>query len=410
MDKQSPRFLRMWVVFCIMLTGLLAAFNVVMDPYMLFHVPRMAGFNAHKPAVDTQQKMMKAYEVLQIKPNTLVLGSSRAALGVDGQSPAWPARDRPIYNLALTAGGPYVAHRYLQDVLWRQHISLVVFGLEFEYFLTPTFVEATGREFESRLIVKPDGSVNDDESRQRLRDRFRAALSFDALTDSAVTLAANFKGESSDLLAGNWNWKPRVIAEMGSFPIFALADVFWIRWYPGRQRDPRVMADVKAILDLCESHGTRVILFISPSHADHLEILDLAGHWHAFEEWKRGLAALTAKYRDTNGRSGVTLWDFSGYDSYSTERVPTDRHVLHWFLDPAHYTKALGDVIVNRIFGEAGTQFGVLLTPETIEPHLAAIREQQRLYRERHQADAGRVRDLYNSIAVMSTTALAKVR
>jgi hypothetical protein len=90
------------------------------------------------------------------------------------------------------------------------------------------------------------------------------------------------------------------------------------------------------------------------------------------------------------------LWDFSDYDSYSTEIVSQDGPVLHWFSEPRHYTRALGDAIVRRILGAGDARFGALLTPENIEAHLADIRERRRLYHEQHPADVRRVANLYD--------------
>ena len=100
------------------------------------------------------------------------------------------------------------------------------------------------------------------------------------------------------------------------------------------------MRGLKALLDLCTSHGTRVILFVSPSHADEMEILHLTGAWPAFEQWKRDLVALAAMYHE--GAAPVTVWDFSGYNVYTSESVLQNPRRMHWYLDTGHYTHALG--------------------------------------------------------------------
>jgi hypothetical protein len=400
------------VLACIVLVPLVAIFNAMVDPYLLFDAPRIAGLNASKPAVETHERLMKAYDVLRASPNTLILGASMVDWGLDAQHPAWPSVDRPVYNLALQGSGPYTSYRYLQHAMSQHHLALVVLGLDLEFFMTVPDYVPFGPAVESRLAVKRDGTVNASRNWQYNRDLFQATLSLDALTDSAATLVANFSGSSPDLTAGDWRDSPfqRAADAMGSYPLVRMRDLLMINRYRGKQRSQLVMADVRAILDLCESHGTRVILFINPAHADHLEILDLLGHWSAFEDWKRELVALTAKYPSTDGRSRIPLWDFSGYDSYSTETVSMDRHVMHWFWDSTHYTRALGDAIVRRILGTGDPHFGVLLSPESLEPHLIAIREQQRLYREQHPADVRRVHDLYDSVVGIQSRAVARVQ
>jgi hypothetical protein len=267
--------------------------------------------------------------------------------------------------------------------------------------------------FESRLAVTRDGRMNPDRRSQRLRDAFQAVFSLDALADGAATLAANFGAGSSDLTAGGSleYANLRRFAALGSYPVIVGWDVGSIRYYRDKPKNPLAMQDVRAILELCKSRGIRVILLINPMHADKLEILDLLGYWDAFEDWKRELVALASQYSGNSNRGRFPLWDFSGYDSYSTESVPEERgRVLRWFWDPIHCNRALGDVMLRRIFGAGDSRFGTLLTVDNIELHLAGVREAQRAYRQRHEADARRVRKLFEFATGAPVVEMARVQ
>lgn len=138
---------------------------------------------------------------------------------------------------------------------------------------------------------------------------------------AACQVAGNLKRELPELVAGNY--PDTVLRDIlnagGSYTLVTSHNLLMFDRYRGRQRDPLVMADLQALLNFCGSHRTRVTLLINPPHADQLESLDLLGHWPAFESWKRDLVALTARHSGQAGDSWVSLWDFSGYDSYSTE-------------------------------------------------------------------------------------------
>lgn len=404
MDTDPRRFLTRWIISCLVFATIIVIFNVAIDPYLLFGAPRIQSINARKPTTN-HERLVKAYDVLRSDTRTVLLGSSRVDLGMDATDAAWPANTQPVYNLGLGGAGPYTAYRYLQHVVSRQHVGLVVVGLDFEDFLTAT---GTGRQdedqgFEAYLAVNRDGHVNG--SWQHIRDHAQAAVSFDALTDSVTTLVANIGGYSLDFGAGGtWHWDSS--EARGSYGVAAeWTDLIWIRFFSGpEKRSQTVWQDLVAILDLCRSRGVPVILFINPVHADVLEIIGLTGYWQVFEEWKRALVTLTAKYSRENGINDIPLWDFSGYDSYSTETVG---HDLRWFYDSVHYNSRLGSKIVRRIFGSGDESFGVLLGPENIETHLVASREQQRLYRQQHRADAQRLRNLYNLVVGVQPQPLA---
>jgi hypothetical protein len=398
-----------WVGACFAFGAAIFAFNAVMDPYLIFGVPRVTGFNARKPAIDTQETLMKAHDVLRALPRTVLLGSSRVDWGINGKSSVWPQEDRPVYNLALKGRGPYASYRYIQHLMSGRHIDLVVVGLDFDFFLEGGFSDPppSATEFESRLVVGRDGQASAAWTRQYFHDIVQSTLSFDGLIDSVSTLTGNVEGDSSDIVGGNWDWSffRKATAQVGASPHVAIGNLSFIRYDNGKRINPLVITYVQAILDLCDAQGTRAILLINPMHADMLEILDRVGQWRAFEDWKRQLLSLTARFPGKDGRSRIPLWDFSSYDHYSTEQIPPSPGALHWYWDSSHYTRALGDAVIERILGKGDLQFGVLLDSENLEPHLRAIRIQQLAYRAEHAADARRVQNLYEAaIGVPSQT------
>ena len=409
MDNQSRRFLQTWGLACVVLAAIVAAFNAVMDPYLVIGTPRIAHLNAYKPAVDTQERLMKAYDVLRARPSTLILGTSRVDLGLDDQNPAWPADNRPVYNLGLVGAGLYTSYRYLQHVISQQKLTLVVLGLDFEFFLTiPMAGHPTDTEFEARFSVTRDGGTNNGWRAQRVRDSLKATLSFDALADSAATLTENIKQSPSDFAAGIVpdGYYRRMVEAVGSYGIFAMRNVMSVHDFSNQHINALVMNDLRAILDFCRSHNTPLILIINPVHADMLEMLDTLGYWETFETWKRDVLGVAAEY----GSTAVSLWDFTAYDAYSTETVPTDRQLMTLFWDPSHYRRALGDMIISRIFTSGNPHFGTLLTPQNIDSHLADIRHEQLVYRASHHADVRRVRQLYEAIANTPSPRAAKAQ
>jgi hypothetical protein len=410
MDTDARRFLWTWVLTCLGFSAAFVFFNVAMDPYLLFEMPRISGLNARKPAVLTEQRLMKAYDAVRAVPKTLLLGNSRVDVGLDTRHPTWPAEDRPAYNLGLGGGTLYISYRYLQHVLSERHPDLVVLDLDFEYFLTtPEASSVTDSEFESRLAVTRDGRPNGRRAQRRRDDFVRAVLSLDALIDSFTTLAGNITGESTDIAAGNWESNDRRFTSVwGSYAFLEAVDLVTLRSWYGQRRNDFAIADLRAILDLCRSKNIRVILFIDPVHADELEILDRLGYWSEFEAWKRELVSLTEQYHGADGLGRIVLWDFSGYYPYCSESPIGGRRGLRWFSESRHYTKALGDAIARRILGAGDARFGEQLTADSLEQHLASIREQRRLYREHHQADAQRVRDLYDAIYATQSPAPLK--
>ena len=403
MDHSARQFVATWRMALLAWSILIIAFDTIIDPYLLFGMPRLTYFNAHKPAVETKERLMKAYDAVRAAPNTVTLGSSRVDWGLDAQDAAWPEQHRPVYTLALAASDPYAARRYLQHLLTQRHVSLVVLGLDFEHFtIVPKSYQFTDPEAESRLALTAAGEINTHREEQQRRDLLQSTLSLDALTDSMATVLANWRSESPDMVSGNWVTAINLpSARPGTYPRMTLMEMGFVMWYSGAgQRktiNPLVMADVRAIVELALANGASVILVINPVYADALEVMELSGYWQTFEIWKRQLTALTATDNQSNPGK-LVLWDFTDYDTYSTEEFPRVNGALHWFLDCGHASKALGDAVIKRLFGSGDPNFGAILTPETVEARLAGIRERQRLFRRNRPTTVQRLRSLYYSL------------
>jgi hypothetical protein len=97
----SARYLRSLSLATVALLALVATINLLVDPYGLFRVVRIDGFNAIKSQAGQRAVVFKRQGAERMRPNTLVLGNSRAEIGFDPQSPAWPASMQPVFNLAL---------------------------------------------------------------------------------------------------------------------------------------------------------------------------------------------------------------------------------------------------------------------------------------------------------------------
>jgi hypothetical protein len=412
MRTDAQRFVLRWVIVCAALTAAVGAANAVVDPYLLFNMPRLTGFNQSKPSVERQERLIKAYQVLRAAPRSLILGTSRVGLGLDTAHPSWPATARPVYNLGIAGADPYTSFRYLQHVLSQRDLEIVILGLDFEYFFGGKKRDpAVPLAFEFYLEVDPEGRAYPDQRWRRLRDLAEGTLSLEALGDSIETVASSRRGASLDVSpSGNLSEAGfrRATDELGSAALFAQRNAYNIRTFRGRTFSPNAakpanaaaLADLQAIIDLCRSRGIQLELFMQPMHADLLETLDLVGAWPAFEMWKRDIVAVSRPKTGLDARPAARLWDFSGYDRFSMETLParSDKHArLRWFWEPSHYSKALGDIILTRIFDGPDIGYGVVLTADKIESHLASIRDRRTSYRQNYPEGVRRVRDVYNA-------------
>ncbi|RLL50881.1 hypothetical protein D8Y20_10855 [Mariprofundus sp. EBB-1] len=355
-------------------------FNAVVDPYGLFPLVKMEEVSWPKPEMVNSVKMHKSFKVAQVKPEAVVLGTSRAAFGIDPSSDAWSGTVQPRYNLALAGANIFVTRRFLEHAQILHPLKQVVFGLDFFAF---NVFRQQAPDYRGDFLT-----VNDDGSQNRHFDmKIIAAslLSIDALQASYKTVTSKNKNpimtsETGMFVGPIWKGKEHQ-SFMNMEKIY-----FQYVYLAGRKREyafnrpdtgASSLKEFRKIVVYCREHNIDLRLFISPPHARHQEIIRVLGLWPIFEQWKRELVRILKEEEYKN-----PLWDFSGYNSMTTDDILSEGE--HYYRDSTHYLPILGDMILSRIFSNndqsVPVDFGRELTPENIEENLRVIRAEQKQY------------------------------
>jgi hypothetical protein len=95
-------------------------FNFAVDPYGVFKTPKFLGINYYKPEQKSQDRLLKAIEITQLKPQIVILGSSRVQWGINPLYPALNQQKNP-YNSALDGVTIYELMRYFNHAIIKQN-------------------------------------------------------------------------------------------------------------------------------------------------------------------------------------------------------------------------------------------------------------------------------------------------
>jgi len=420
---EQKRYLRTWVAAALCLLLCVAAVNLAVDPYGFFRLVIIDGFNAAKPSALLHGQLIKPYLLHTIAPKTLILGDSRSEVGFDPASPLWPEDLKPVFNMGSPGTASYFALRFTQTALLGHNLRVVLVGLDFRESLvdgrSATLApqqEARELEGERRLPVTREGQPNRVYWLQRLSDMGSVLFSLDALVDSATTIARQSKQNASELTALGFNPNHDAAAAVtieGHHYLFQQ----WLEANTGRYvQAPRdivvgdtgtspMLGDLQTLMRLCRAEKVRVVIVLYPSHAELLELYRAAGLWSQFEQWKRELTRLVDQ-EHAAAPAGVApeLWDFAGFTSLTAEPVPAagdTKSAMRWYWEPAHFKKELGELILKRILGSAGADvpedFGIKLSPTTVDDDIAQTRAKEMSYRDTHPSDIGKIEELVRS-------------
>ena len=390
----ATRFTQLSLLTALIVIGASALLNLVVDPFGVVGIPAIAGITSEKPEVKHKPRLHKAHAVARYEPTALILGSSRAEVGLDPDHVAW--NGERTYNLALSGPSMYETWRYFQHGLAAGPVERAVIAVDFFMFNVNRQPAVTFNEERLADDISVDPRLS-----TTLADLPVAVLSLDTSIAAVKTLL----GQSSE------TW----IAENGLRPAEAMESRLG-----GGQRlrfERSVSANVKAIyagfalwdddgrsgaldafnalLSDARANGIGLTFVIGPSHAWQWEALDELGLWPRFEEWKRTLVAALAAEAAGSGRAPFALWDFSGYSTYTTEPVPALDETearMRWHWDSSHYSQALGDLVLDVALGGASVPgLGSELTEASVDAELRRIRDDQTAYRASNADEARRV-------------------
>ena len=377
-------FCLVWLGSLLLLATAVGAFDALIDPYLVIGAPRIVGLNAQKPETGTHTQLAKRYLVARVRPAGLLLGTSKVDIGIDPDSPLWPDDSRPAFNdgvPGIRVGDDLAS---LRARLALGTVRRVFVMLQLEDFLAPPA--------DAPAAVPAAGTLF-----ARAHDVLLATLSTDAFRASLATVAAQGGRDVLDM-------SPHGATSDAAFRGAAARDgydtLFLQKDHTIATQLARVAARAAAhghalvqldlvadIIALCRARHIPLDMAISPSHADYLDGLDRAGLWTEYQQAKAALTALVA----AQGDDSVRLWDFSFYDAYATEAVPRDRRAsTHWFWEPNHFKRALGEKILATIYHGDDT-FGTRLTPATLAAHLAAETAAKAAYQAHDTASRDRL-------------------
>jgi hypothetical protein len=378
----------------------LSCFTVVVDPYGLLRVLDIAGFNQVKPRLYNNARMVKAHYVSRAKPHGLIIGSSRADVGLDAAMAEKLGIAGPVFNSSLPSARIREVFAYLRHAHGEGRLRQAVIGLDFFMFDANSPYEAG---FEpGRLALNGGDAV----WLERTKDYLRAFFSYDALDAAVYTLRHQEQYAVSYLDNGGQDPRTRqrnVNDKGGHRAAFNAAlretvtsndTVAALRYAPSSLERNGELTVFREMLRFCQREHIDLYLAMSPTHALWLQAIWELGMWPDYERWKRDLNAVVVTVRGQRESNAVlALWDFTGFSEINREEPPAKGRrdaVMRWYWEASHYKHATGDQVMFRLLGlppsEAPADFGVRLGRNNIDAHLSALRAGRERYFADHPA------------------------
>ncbi|HEY1067684.1 MAG TPA: hypothetical protein VGE52_16285 [Pirellulales bacterium] len=335
------------------LLALLALINAVVDPYCAYGRGASV-FADYKPANDRPE--IKAERVALLQPTTLILGSSRA-LVFDPEWPEWGPR--PAFNLGVAGASMQQvasAFRYCTKTTRVERLLLCV-----DY---SQFCDNPGDDPFERSRLSPDFSP--------VSYHFQNLLSLNALDATRQTLR-NY------LASRVTSYTPLGYVRHGRFPLKAAPRLRFVATLKdsgrliARRRSDDYTNALREIAQACDERDVELNVVVSPVHCLLLESLVAQGLWNDYRDW---LGDVTETV-ETETEGEARVWDFAGYNRYTTEPVPLTNAAPEplYYQEASHFTGALARKVFERVYAlpEADESFGSLVQPSDVQTRLIVL-------------------------------------
>ncbi|MDE1464940.1 hypothetical protein [Spartinivicinus poritis] len=346
----------LWLGGC--LASMVILLNWVVDPYLLFGSPRISGVNYYKADINNYVRVTKAYQPLTKPWNTLIVGNSRVEMGLDPNHQCF--QDRLVYNLAVPGSSVKMQLHYALNLIYQNNIKEIYLSVDFTDFLINQADydnQQKSRRLNTikRMKYTKYGDKNTKYQWQYLVDNYRSLLSLDALTSSLKTVIQQIPTASDRTNSG---FNPArdyftVINTEGAVALFSqklpqLADRLSRPKYLFDKAGNRSIEfdELAMFLQIAKEKQIRIKVFTNPFHNDYWNLIDQYKLTTKYQQWHQMLLDVLAAAEHPS----LAFWDFANDRRFGNEQptmVKTKGEALHWFWEPSHYRKPLGDIMLN---------------------------------------------------------------
>ena len=408
MSRDLYRYL---VITCASAAALLLAviaFNAIIDPLGMY------SSGVHKPAIYHRVRLLKAYQARRVKPESIVLGTSRVHLGIDPDHPGWANRYKRRYNLAFDGATSKEMYAYLKHADAAGNLRHVMLGLD-TYHLNAS-PASLRPDFDASILMDERRLLNP--ARMLLAD-LKLLSSYSTARESILLLQTDrdqpvWYAPNGQRLGEVYFRRPTEnFVTCGARCYFDEIDrlevTFKLGWKVPQKRVPTTQSGppaepdpvtslgyIEKIIEYCRRNDIELVIFLTPSHVHQLELDAATGNWWSVENGKRKIVELLARdAREHANKDAIGLYDFTNYNRVTTESLPArgSREEMRYYWDSSHFKAVVGDMVLDRLLQTGSREqgladdFGIRLGTQNVEDVIARLAHGQQKYREANAAE-----------------------
>ncbi len=354
----NRKFLKIVFGFLSFIILFVVGVNYIVDPYNLYGT----SFYQNKPKMYENMRLIKSLLVEKIKPESIVLGTSRAEIAIDSEHEYFI---KPSYNLANAGSTMYETKFYLKKAINQGNLKKVL-------------LIADWRMFNDTNMKK----VPDFETYFNNINMYSYLLNYKVLQDSFFTIKNQ---EIKSVYKNNGQMKEEYLinsisSKGGHYKTMIKKEKNYYKelsndnLYKDTKKDSFI--DFKEILEMCYDNNIELDIVFGPSHIRQWEAFDYYKGYENLLKWKKDIVLFVEKIAFEENKIPFRVMDFAVYHEFTSEVIPKnpdERMKFHF--EGSHYTNKLGLIVLDRLIDKSPySDFGVVINSSNIDIHLENLR------------------------------------
>jgi len=321
--------------------------------------------------------MVKAYDLLKACPDAVITGMSSVVWGIDPLK--YPVAGKKLYNGGIVGSNVVEQYAYVRTFLDQcPNISKLYIDVNFESYF--------------KWRMPPSDFIYDrlDRSSPTFGDIIFTTLSRSAILASLQTIQLERDKVIDSRVFDRGDGFHRI--PDASYEVYKNNFLMYLNGVSQNQLeiDDVQIAYLAEMVRLAESRGVDVQVYFAPIH-----------YWlHYMRRYDGPVGHTSSKLQFELKRRIAQIhdfWDFNQYNRISAESVD---HADH-FIDMIHYRPVTGEGVLAIMNGhqrsDLPADFGVKVTKQTIEKHLAEFDAGLDRWERDHEEDATLIRNTYKN-------------
>ncbi|WP_019528819.1 hypothetical protein [Dasania marina] len=350
-----------------------AGFTWRVDPYGLYgEYTKEDSFK--KPEVNNQIRLHKRAQLECNRYDALILGNSRAYRAYDPEHVFFNGYS--TYNLALSGAHVDEIYSVLKYANRNSDVKKVLLVLDYS-------LQKDIDNSETKISSNIFRNANPDISQKLLFLR-NTLLSVKSLKDSYKTLSYSASDGDRVTERGFYNEKINNYLEKD----FRRLELDYLNKLVVAGVEAQVESEhdrfkyyYREVLAYLYKNDIDATIVVSPLHARFLQVLQAAGLWSNYEDWKKILVVENTEYAQKYNVAPYSVYDAAIYNAYNTEIISADK-LSKWYFESSHARPEYGSALLDEIMEGKDSGLAVRLSVNSMDEHFEHQRAQRLRYLE----------------------------